>query len=57
MRPACGCSLFVFPMGWYGVCEIEMSYMSKHSGNPDLVCENWLLFAYKNCEGKTENLI
>ena len=39
MRPACGCSFFIFHAGWYGVCEIEFSHMGKNSGNPDLVCK------------------
>ena len=24
-----GCSLFIFPRGWYGVREIEFSYMGQ----------------------------
>ena len=39
--PACGCSIFVFPTGWYAVYEIEFSRMGKISGNFDLVCKNY----------------
>ena len=34
-----GCSIFIFPMGWCGVCEIEFFHMSKNSGNRGLVCK------------------
>ena len=23
----CSCSIFIFPTGWYGICEIELSQM------------------------------
>ena len=31
VRLACGCSLFIFPAGWYWVCEIEFSHMGENS--------------------------
>ena len=30
---------FIFPTGWYRVCEIEFSHMGKNSRNLDLVCK------------------
>ena len=35
----CSCTIFFFTTGWYGVCEIEFSYIGKNSGNPSLVCK------------------
>ena len=25
----CGCSIFIFPTCWFGICEIELSHMGK----------------------------
>ena len=36
--PACGCSFFIFPTGWYAVCE-QFLVWALNSGNPDLVCK------------------
>ena len=47
--------IFIFPKGWYGVCEIEFSQMSKIGGNPDLVCKN--IRIYHECEGRIEKSV
>ena len=36
----CGYSIFIFPINWYGVSEIELSHMGKNSGKSDLVFWN-----------------
>ena len=33
------CLIFIFPMGCYGVCVIELSQIGKNSMNLNLVCE------------------
>ena len=41
VRPAYGCS-FLLSLGLVRVCEIEISYMGKNNGNPNLVCKKIL---------------
>ena len=49
----CGCSLFIFPTGWYRVFEIEFSHMGKISWNTDLVCKTF----YVQCSPYITHLI
>ena len=45
----CGCSIMIFPMGCYMVCEIEFSQMGENRGNSDLVCKNASLLKGSYC--------
>ena len=37
--------VLIFPTGWYRYVkkEIELSHMGKNNGNPDLVCEKYVI--------------
>ena len=38
--------LFYLSHGLVGVCEIEISHMGKNNENPDLVCQNKMLYSH-----------